>query len=236
MWWAGSKAHDVYLGTRAFAVCQGSERLQVQAVEGFEGAIAALGEWLKTLRGRPRLRIWLSGGICRPFILPQLPGIKSRVELLRATSALAPQRTGLSGECRVWVDRNSAHMAAAVQQGRLDELFEATGSAQIKSIRPWWAELLRVVLQNEPQVPVIAAHDCDSLTLLAGRDGRFDIANTLSPVRDRETADAALARMLLSVESEAGQELIGRLTPLDKSPGVFSRPEIAMSPCVEFSR
>ena len=47
MWWAGSKTHDVYLGTRAIAVCQDSERLQAQAVDGFEAAIAALREWLK---------------------------------------------------------------------------------------------------------------------------------------------------------------------------------------------
>ena len=83
MWWAGSKPYDVYLGTRAFAVCRGVEVQHVQAVAGQHAGIEALGAWLSKGQPRRRLRVWLSGGLCRPFIVREVPGVSGEAEWQR---------------------------------------------------------------------------------------------------------------------------------------------------------
>jgi len=94
--------HDLYVGTRMAALCQGGQAIFVAAVNDTDAALAALSPPLAKLGGRSKLRIWLSGGLCRPFIVPAVPGIRGTVEWQRTAAALAPQRTGLAGPCRVW--------------------------------------------------------------------------------------------------------------------------------------
>ena len=252
MWWAGSrsgKVHDVYVGTRAFAVCAGGgEVVLAQAVAGVEEALAALGQWLAQAEAKLSLRLWLSGGLCRPFIVPLVPGLKNASELARVLQAMAPQHTGLPGECQVWKDNDGeAPVAVAVQRVVLDSLQETVNAAsqahrhRIASIRPWWADALRAALQQEPAVPAVAVQDCDSLTVLTGRGGRFDIATTLTPVIDREAARSSLARLLLTTDVGEGQERVVRLVPLSEaalSSGLPSgeRRDVALHALAEFSR
>lgn len=245
MWSVGTKAHDVYLGSRAAAVCTGDEALLSHAATDFEEALAVLSSWLQEAPARRKLRVWLSGGLCRPLIVPSVPGIRGELELQRMASALAPQHTGLMGPCRVWVDTargDVSRVAAAMQESRLEQLLallNATGRHSVVSIRPWWADMLRAALKRDPELRALATQDCDSLTVLVGevgKNGTFALVTTLAPVVDRDTADSALARLLLSSDVEQGQEVVGRL--LLQSRDVAETPKIdaALSPLTEWSR
>lgn len=248
MWWAGSevlrrKGHDVYVGTRAFAAFLGPERVLARAVPDVDGALRELHEWLANSPRRLRLRVWLSGGLCRPFIMAPVPGVRGAAELKRVAAVLASRQTGLDGDCVVWLDRGnlqSSRVAVAVQRISLDRLHQTAGGAagrrhHIVSIRPWGADLLRSVMQRDAQTPVVAAQDCDSLTVLVGRGGEVSVASTSTPVVDRQAADAALARFLLSAtDVPDGPRTLARLLPFHEEP-LAQQGEIALSPFVEWA-
>lgn len=104
MLWAGSKPRDLYLGTRAVAICDGADVLLSAPVQGFAAGVSQAQSHLAKAPLTGRLRVWLSGGLCRPFLLPDLPGIHGAAETLRVASRLASERTGLGSDCRVWLD------------------------------------------------------------------------------------------------------------------------------------
>jgi len=245
VWSAGSKVCDVYLGTRAFAVCEGGAPVLAAEVEGFDAALKGLAEWLNAEAApkRRRLRLWLSGGLCRPFIVPAVHGVKDDAEVQAVASAMAPQLTGLVGPCTVFVERRAAAapvMAVAVQEDRTQRIHDLMASSMRKpkllSIRPWWAEVLRHSLLREPTLAALGVQDCDSMTVLIGRepDG-FDTATTYAPVIDEGTAQSVLMRALLSSDVADNSELVGRLV-MDR-PHKDDGPEgLALGRLVEFSR
>lgn len=244
MSWAGSEmirrpAVDVYVGTRAVVVSErGEPRVVCDAVD-FADAVALLQTCLAKTSPRRRLRLWLSGGLCRPFLLPGVAGVRGSSEMRNIAAALAPRQTGLEGECVAWVDSGNSprRIAVAVQRRCLDELHQAVANAaarhRIISIRPWWAALHGAVVRRDEQTVVVAVQDCDSLTVLAGQAG-FTIANTVTPIVDREAADAALARMLLSAdEVSQGPRVHARLIPRLDPPAMQNR-TFVFEPCVEW--
>lgn len=220
MWWAGSKPHDVYLGSRGFAVCKGAEKVMVRSVEDVDGSFQLLAGWLAEAQPRQRLRVWLSGGLCRPFMVSAVPGVTSREDWQRVAAAMAPMQCGLPAPCRVWLsplERNGhARVAVALEEAVSARLIDAVVAARRKhrivSIRPWWSQVLRQALQREPAVPVLAVRDCDALTVLAGSGNQFDSATTLSPVFDAEAAGAALVRMLMTADVTTEQTLQAQLS------------------------
>ena len=233
-----SSAHHLYVGSRCVALFDAQSRLWAQAVDGVDAALAALRERLQQNERPLRLRVWLSGGLCRPFVMPPVPGVKGRSELQRVAAAMAPQSCGFSGECSAWVDdgRNGApRLAVGLQQSTLQALLEAIGTHRAVSVRPWWAELLRAAVAREAALPALAVQDCDSLTVLTGNGDGFATAATLSPIVEREAADAALARLLLSTDVAPGQELVARLSPLHEAaaPAELS---VALASHAELSR
>lgn len=242
MWWAGSEVHDVYLGTRAVAVCRRVEVLLSQPVDGFEAALAELGVWRDKAPVRPKVRIWLSGGLCRPFLLPQVAGVRGAIEQQRMAEVLAPQHTGLTGPCRVEVDaanKGATRAAVAMEKARLDQLLELFGKHSPISIRPWWDEVLKSALQRKITPRVVAVQDCDSLTVLIGeaeKSSALTLAKTLSPIVDRETADAALARLLMSADVGDGDVAVGRLILQRPSTSPGAESPTALAPLMEWSR
>lgn len=221
MWLVGSKVSDVYLGTRAFAVCEGGAPVLAAEVQGFEAALSGLATWLdaEAAPDRRRLRLWLSGGLCRPFIVPSVQGVANDAEIQTVASTLAPQLTGLVGPCTVFVERGAAFapvVAIAVQEGQIRQIHDLVASSARKprllSIRPWWAEVLRYSLVREPSLAALGVQDCDSMTVLIGRkaDG-FEAVTTYAPVIDQGTAQSVLMRALLSSDVESNSELVGRL-------------------------
>jgi hypothetical protein len=242
VWWAGSKVHDLYLGTRRLAVCQGMQNLLMQGTADLDASFSTLAGWLADTRTALRLRVWLSGGLCRPFLLPAVAGLSRGEELSRAAGAMASERCGLPGPCRVWrassprPSPEAGEVAVAVQEALLQRLEEAVYQAgrkhRIMSLRPWWSDLLRQALQRDPALPMLAVRDCDALTLLAGTGNHFDMATTFSPVIDDDAAQAALARATLtaSVAAEAVLRATLRLQPPGSATQAASQPPTAMPP------
>jgi len=219
----------------------------VAAVNDTDAALAALSPPLAKLGGRSKLRIWLSGGLCRPFIVPAVPGIRGTVEWQRTAAALAPQRTGLAGPCRVWVDAvkgDAPRVAVVMQESWFEQLMafveaNRTRGHSLASIRPWWADVLRAAHARDPQLRAMATQDCDSLTVLVSappNEGGFSLASTLTPVTDRDAAESALARLLLSADVDAAQSLTARLIQQPQEPADAAKAGLAMSALTEWSR
>jgi hypothetical protein len=207
VWWAGSKAHDVYLGTRAFAASRPGEPLHWQDVDGLQGGLDAFKAWLTQAPPKQRLRIWLSGGLCRPFLLPQTAGVQGEAEWQRVAGAMAPAHTGLSQPCAVWLSKGKqnvgSRVAVALEQYILQQVQELSctaGRHRLLSIAPWWSEVLRVAVQRDAALPALAVQDCDALTVLAGADGGFTASTVLTPIADAQAARAALARWSLTAD------------------------------------
>lgn len=211
---------DVYLGTRALLIADAAGApLHAVAVDGFDATVAALEAWLGERTGRLRLRLWLSGGLCRPFLFAPAAAVRSTDEALRIARALAPERTGLGGPCEVWLDGGGA-MAVAIAQPTLARLRAlADRRTRVVAIRPWWAELLRAALARDGGTRVVAVHDCDSLTVLggAGAGDGFALATTLAPMLERDAAVAALTRLLLTLDDAGGAEFVARLRSQEES-------------------
>jgi hypothetical protein len=242
VWSAGAKAHDLYLGTRAFAVCHRRERVLARPVVGFEAALAAMREWLDETPTRLTLRIWLSGGLSRSFVVQPVPGVQTEEELRRVAVTLASRLTGQLGACKVWMDHGKLEqprVAVAVQRSDLDKLEEVVKvfgrRHRITSIRPWWSEVLRTALRRQPHAAAVATQDCDSLTVLVGQGETFEVATTLTPVIDCETADSALARLLLSADVPEGRAVVGRLM-LNRESDQEGDVTAALSALMEFDR
>ena len=150
MWWAGAKPIDVYVGTRRVAVLAQERPNFVQPVVGCEQALSVLAEQLQQMGGRRRVRVWLSGGLCRPFIQEQPAGKVTSAEVEKIALATAPQRTGLEAPCRVWIEHRSSKPRIAVAAGEsllrsVQNSIVAAGFS-VASMGPWWAEALRHVL------------------------------------------------------------------------------------------
>jgi len=192
---------------------------------------------------RRRLRLWLSGGLCRPFIVPSVQGVKDDAEVRAVASAMAPQLTGLVGPCTVFVESRTAKapvMAIAVQEDRIQKIHDLMASSTRKpkllSIRPWWAEVLRHSLLREPTLAALGVQDCDSMTVLVGREADgFDSATTYSPVIDQGTAQSVLMRALLSSDVADNSELVGRLV-VDRPREDDGLEGLALGRLAEFSR
>ena len=82
-------AHDLYVGSRCLALFEAQSRVWAQAVSGIDEALGALADRLKAQERKLRLRVWLSGGLCRPFLMPAVEGVKGSAELQRVAEEVA---------------------------------------------------------------------------------------------------------------------------------------------------
>lgn len=219
MWWAGNKACDVYLGTRAFAACQGEAVLEVQVVESLHAALEAWSAWLlQAQAGASRLNIWLSGSLCRPMLLGPAEGLKTQADWQRVAAAMVPGQTGIAEPCEVWVESRAGaqgRMAAAMPSALLRELLDRAAGGGKKTrlarIAPWWAEALRVSRLGDPAPAALATRDCDSLALLMGQGSEFDAATMYAPMVDEEAVQSTLARALMSNDVPQAEVRVARL-------------------------
>lgn len=219
MWWVGSSVTDVYLGTRMVALCQPGRRPLSEAVPDAGQALVVAQRWLqREAPPRRRVRVWLSGGLCRPFLVDPLPGVRNAHEEETVVAALAPQRTGLAGTCTVWLEGKHAgrqRVAAAVSSRTLEEVLTAFRGAgrRVASIRPWWAGALQGVLLNRDQTPsALGVLDCDSVTLLMGTGGEFEMAMSLTPIVDVDSARSALRRAMMGSKAQPAGGAVVRLS------------------------
>jgi hypothetical protein len=196
--WDGSNDVDLYLGTCMVAACKGRERLFVSNVNGREQALDALGSWLQGRQLKAKTRVWLSGSLCRPLVLP--PVARASVKELEAIAvSLVPAQLGWPSAVAVRVDvaRDGGAIAVVTQQGSLDGLERVLGQAGVRpaSIQPWWAAMLREALGRDREVECVAVQDCDSICLLAGAGRSLESAAIISPTTDVVAAESAVARL-----------------------------------------
>ncbi|HEY4080822.1 MAG TPA: hypothetical protein VGM81_09005 [Burkholderiaceae bacterium] len=234
---------QVYLGTRrVIGVPEGSRAPEsaiapmVQAVHDFAEALAVFDERILAEHRNAKMRIWLSGGLARPFLF-NAPDGASEADLRRIAAALASEQTGLEGDCEVWVEKSGkggSRMAVAMQVATHQALLKRFGASKrqtLLSMRPWWADVLRASLRERQDLQGIAVQDCDALTMLTGQGDRFDSAQTMSPVFDQPTADAALMRRLLSMDIDAAAVRRARLVVEAGSTSMAV--DVAMKPYLE---
>lgn len=202
MWWAGDRL-DAYVGTRQVALCAGARLLHCEGVVSADEAVDRVHDWLPSRR--PRLRLWLSGALCRPFLLRSPSQFRGPGELDAAAELLA--RRALDGAAaRFWLaplQRGaSACLGAAAAEDRLAALEDRLAS-RIRGrigIGPWWGEGPRLA-----QVPAggaasaVIVRDCDSLTWLAGTDRAWLDVRTAAPIDD-DAVEATVQRWRLSTE------------------------------------
>jgi len=126
VWSVGNKKQvDIYLGSRALWITQDEQCLRRQKVGGFDEALNALHEW-QSQADQSKVRIWLSGGLCRPFVLPDVSGVKDVSELKAIAQSIATSQTGLEGVCDIWLD---------LPNTPLHRLWSVLG---LDSIKPLW--------------------------------------------------------------------------------------------------
>ncbi len=203
MWWAGRQFVDVYLGTRAAGIAQAMETTRWGRVEGFGAAIADVQTFLGKSPNAPRIRVWLSGGLCQPFLIPVLEGVEDKTERHRIAVAMANRQTTLGENCEVWLDPHSSaggRLAVAVARSLRSTVIGSLSTiGRVVSIRPWWCEVLRAALRAKSgsSLTALGVQDCDALTVLAAGGEAFDVATVVAPVSEGAASRAAWSRALL---------------------------------------
>jgi hypothetical protein len=216
--------------------------LAAETVDDVEASMRALSAWLATAEPQ-RLNVWLSAGLCRPMLMAPVDGLKTHAEWLRVAEAMVSAQTGLSEPCEVWVERRSdsagRRMAAAVPKAFLAQLQHAVAHtktrARISRIAPWWSEPLRASADTPGAPEALAVRDCDSLTLLAGRDREIESVALYTPMREEAVAQSTLSRALMNIDVALGAELVARLVVSGPARGAAGHSG-ALSPLTEWSR
>ena len=207
MWSVWPEPVDVYLGTRCVAACRGSDVLHVAQPGSAEACRAELRRW--AAHGRPpgvRWRIWLSGGLCQPWLVPVAHGVGSvaeRAQVARASLA----GLGLARDARLWLERaplDQAAVAVALDPATADfaDAWSRERGARLVSLRPWWAEALGQGLRRAARPDAVAVVDCDSVTWLATDGAGFSHAKAFTPLTEPTAIAQTIARQKLVLAAE----------------------------------
>lgn len=205
MWLVGNKkaALAVYLGAQGFAVLQGDAVLHTHEGADAQSCVEALKSWLHSAGLRANVQVFLGASLCRPF-LANMPAGLTPQEAERAWAAAASLRTGVSTDSRIWRDTAAStekQIAAAVENALLTPLLligkQAGRGVRLVAIRPAWAEWLKLSLARDASASCVVLHETDSVTVLAGRNGHFELAATVLKTGDTLATQAAVDRLLM---------------------------------------
>jgi hypothetical protein len=208
--WVGSDTWDVYLGIGEAGLRHAQHRPTWHPHESPQAGLAAQLERIKArTRGRrllrARVRILLSGALARPFLLQLPDGLRNEAEARALGEALAPEATGLTAPCNLWLSSTRAGetcLAVAMEQALRTTLLELPPAMKFRvaSIRPWWAHALDRANLRSPGFGLFAARDSDSLTLLGCADERWNGADSYAP----RPADAQIESLITRRVFSAG--------------------------------
>jgi hypothetical protein len=192
---------NIYLGSSSVGI-QGPTTVQ-QWSGGLSGDQALgtlaglLNQEVKRTRWYQRKQsvcIWLSGALARPFVLNPMPGLKTWTEAMAVAQSLAAEQTGLIAPTVVWLDAwkpQQVCMAVAADAQVLNKVHELTAEHGCKlcGLRPWWSAALSSAMAGERKPALLAVEeDGESLTLLAGEEGTWSLAKSISPMTTHATA------------------------------------------------
>jgi hypothetical protein len=222
VWWAGSERLTIYLGASIVGVqrdgAANAEWQDVDAtVSGFEQAIQASSRHSGSKRRRLTIDLQLSGGLARPFVLDAVRGLKNFREATELAASIAPDSTGLTGPCVVWLDDwmpGQPCIAVAMDKSLRDQL-EATaaaGGVKLGAVRPWWSLAIDAAKSKfaEP-LRLLAIEDTDSLTLLDSANAAQVSTSTHTPRLDPAPLRATLARAALAANLQPGDAVFAAM-------------------------
>lgn len=228
MWWVGSEPVDVYLGLADGGFAVGGQPVAWAAHGDAAQWFAEARKHLRSRWRKPRVRVWLSGALARPFVWGPVQGLASWQEVELAAQNAAPDATGLAGPCVVSVDEWPASpvLVVAVEANTCAGIIDGARRAgvHVQSIRPWWAGALDRRLLAEPSTPVFAASDTDALTVLTTSDDGWQAAHSVLPLPGAGQAEPLLDRLLLGVDLERSAMRHARLVR-EASTGAWPREE-----------
>jgi hypothetical protein len=204
-------------------------------------AVAALLEHTRAT-SHAVLDVWLSGAWARPFVCGPLPGVRRWREAQAVAAALAPEATGLSGPCEVWLGgpvHRSACVAVAVPAALLDALRQQLPQQGrvLGRVRPWWSAAANAVFAQHEGARLVVVDDGEAFTSLCGDAAAVRQAATQWPAPEAMHRAGWLARHLAARQVPAPAAWVVELapgSPLDALPGVplgaVARPAVAPAP------
>ncbi len=182
---AGSERLDIFLGISVLGVCPPGKPARwfdvANALDGWNRAQVEVDLVRGERKTRVRARVWLSGSLARPFMLPVLPGLTRGQDAIKVAQTMCAEATGLAGPCRVWLDdwvKNQDCLAVAMEQSLVDAIEAGAGQGQIvlDGLQPWWSEVLRASLNLAERPSLLAIDDGEALTVLGGSMEGFTTA------------------------------------------------------------
>lgn len=219
MWWAGSRVWDIYLGGQCGAVAHGTApvvwRQHSSPEAGLSDLLASPGLPARTWP-RPRLRLWLSGALARPFVFEAPEGLRNAAEMLALAQARAEQASGLMQPCEVRLSEPSVgrlRLAVALNRGVYQALLAAASKAKVQlvSVAPWWACAQQAALREQPELQALTVIDTDAVTLLAAEQDHWTAAQCFVPALPGGQLHALVARFVLSSSASKSHSVVLRL-------------------------
>ncbi|MDH0867072.1 hypothetical protein [Mitsuaria sp. GD03876] len=200
-----------YAGEGAVRLAQGGVLMASARVDGREAALAALAAGWKDVPAGTRLRVAVSGAVCRPYLLPEVEGVTGEADWAAIAASLVEESTGLPSDSPVWLDAGQAspRLAVAIDAAWLRGL-ESLAGRRLESVRPWWAmaiDAARAASASATASPSpaagaaggrhgLAVADSEALVLLLAEGDTYRVAQTYT--LDGEPADAVLNRALVT--------------------------------------
>lgn len=195
-------AMHAFLGRTTVALASPGQPAQWQPLPTAADPVAALLQQAAQAQPRPRnLHVWLSGALARPFMAGPLAGLRRWDEAQTVLAAMAPDATGLTGPCAVWVAgpvHREACVVVAVPMALLDSLHQQARSQalRLRSIRPWWSAAFNAGLAQAPAAQLLVLDDGEALTSLQGQGGTCSHAATQWPAPDAAQRAGWMARLM----------------------------------------
>ncbi len=197
---------NIYLGPSSASVFKASDgTLQYEAGGTLDAVVLESLRWASTMRKwrTPRVSIWLSGALARPFIVGPIAGLRTWSEAKACALAAAPTAVGISTPTHPvlsgWPESASTLAITADEQLiGLVRRSAASCKVHVATVRPWWGLACDIVSRKRDRSTCgFIADEDDALTVLSTFNGRWTGAATCSP-KPNETSIQALKLRLFA--------------------------------------
>jgi hypothetical protein len=202
VWSAGSDRAEVFIGSGVAGVALHERSQWIDAAsprDAWERARKSIASGVQRRRFRRiPARVWLSGALARPFLVPSVAGLRHQREALEVARSLCAAATGLNGTTRIWLHDWRAGqpcLAVAVEDSVIDmiETGAKSGAVRIASIQPWWTQALNALFAGDTPPSTVAVDDGDSLIVVGAADGAVTSASAYGRM-DATQARATVTR------------------------------------------
>jgi len=205
--WSGLRdERQLYLGQFFASLLRPNGELTHFEFDRVETGLQSIAAALSERRGRllqPRVKVWLSGALARPFRCGPVEGLRGWAEASSMCEAMAPAATGFDGDCLVylngWPGEKSAQ-AVAMERSLLADL-EALAlhcRFRLRSVKPAWTYALRQHGKEVQQGGLLAIVERDAMTLLSQADPAPDVPGTYLRLANETELRQQLKRLALS--------------------------------------